>query len=162
MHCETSSIDQLKEEFCYRQFSKNLDLSSSHSGRSFERRICERSGDLKSQVRAASFQSDSFWQGLPNLTHSDKGHPFTVVLAFLRWGQASIWGQTKIVEESDDSRITSTRTIVCHIHSASPFSHSYILARFEHVMVWYVLWYGMIYGIYIVVLYIISDFLDFQ
>ena len=62
-----------------------------------------------------------------NPTHSDRGHPFRGVLTLQRLGQATIWGQTKIVEESDDSRITTTRTFVCHLHSISSFSDSYIL-----------------------------------
>ena len=62
-----------------------------------------------------------------NPTHSDRGHPFRGVLTLQRFGQATIWGQTKIVEESDDSRITTTRTFVCHLHSISSFSDSYIL-----------------------------------
>ena len=93
--------------------SKNLDLPSPLTDWSFESRACERNGDLKN-TRVVSVAS--------NLTYSDKGHPFRLVLAFLRGGQPTILGQTKIVEESDDSRITTTRTLVCHIHSTYSYS----------------------------------------
>ena len=63
---------------------------------------------------------EQLFHGASNPTHSDNGHPFRPVFAFLHcWGRATIWGRTKIVEESNDSRITTARTFVCHIHSAN-------------------------------------------
>ena len=101
------------------RISKNLDLSSSLTAPV----IWEQSLWKKWWLEKPGWSSV---HGASNLTHSDKGHPLGLVLAFLRWGRATIWGRTKIVEESDDSRIAATRTLVCHLHSTS--SYSYILA----------------------------------
>ena len=66
-HCQASSLP-LKEEV-YLWISKNLDLSSSLTGRSFESRASERSGDLKNHVRAVSMELP-IWLILTRATHS--------------------------------------------------------------------------------------------
>ena len=66
-----------------------------------------------------------------NLTNSDaRPHnpPWaTHSQSFLPLPGNHLRGRKKIVEESDDSRITTTRTFVCHLHSISSFSDFYIL-----------------------------------
>ena len=117
---------------------KNLDLSPTPTGRSFESRACERSGDLKNRRATIpwSFQSDSFWHRPP--IQASSCLPALLGPGNHLGADKNCWRKRWL------ENYYSKKFCLSYTFSLYSFSYSYILAWTEYGMEWY----GMIHGMF--------------